>query len=131
MYRKDILERRKEYNEYNDCTVRAWAEAFNCPYERAHKYLESHGREHRKGMLHKDIASAFKNVVSFHVEELPYSRGNKVSITEFIKRHSTGTYYILVRDHALCIKDGMVYDDVRMTNRRQVIKAWKIDERRK
>lgn len=129
MIRSDIIKSRDGMGDRNACVVIAWAEIFGCSFEKAFAYLQDHGRKYRRGMFNKDIESAMRNVVSFKVEKLPYSEDNRVSITKFVKNHPVGRYFVLVRGHALCIKDGVVFDNIGMTNRRQVIGAWKIEEK--
>lgn len=96
--------------ESGDCTVMAWANTFDCSYEKAHAYMSKFGRKYRKGMQVYQIKEALSACKKAKVKFGPYDGANKISLSKFCKKHSVGRYYVLVRGHALCVKDGVVYD---------------------
>ena len=136
--------------EKNDCVVRAFASAFEIPYDRAHKYVkEKFGRKDRCGTYgtvfkmvelakkqtqinHKKIKPIGRpKTMSYHkVYSLNYTvkvKGKKVNrqmtVGTFIKENPIGTFFVLVDRHAFTIKDGIVhgnYED--STKKRKIMK---------
>ena len=100
---------RSFYNETNDCTVRAFAEVFNTSYDRARRHLELNcGRKPRKGINSRQtLPQSLKNT-RYRVGA--YSKANRITISQFVKKHPIGRYYCCVRGHAIAIIDGVVYD---------------------
>lgn len=98
------------YREHNDCAVMTWATCFDCSYEKAHAWLKKHGRKDRRGMYVKDLKQALLNCKKVKVKFGPYESGNGITLSQFVKKHPVGRYYIFVRGHFLCVKDGIVYD---------------------
>ena len=142
--------------EKNDCVVRAFASAFEIPYDKAHKYVkEKFGRRDRCGTYgtvfsmvelakkqiqinHKKIKpiGAKKPMGNSVVYSLDYKvklNGKKVSrqmtVGTFIKDNPEGTFFVLVNRHAFTIKDGIIhgnYED--STKKRKILKhAFKIN----
>lgn len=109
-YSEQQFEGRLRLKEHNDCTVMAWSSCFDSSYEAARSWLEKFGRKHRKGMYLPQIDAALKACKKAKTKVGPYTRQNTICISHFIKKHPKGRYYCLVRGHALCIKDGIVYD---------------------
>lgn len=50
----------------------------------------------------------------------------RMKISTFIKSYPTGTYYVLVRGHAIVIKNGVVYNTNWRTPDQPILYAWKI-----
>ena len=123
-------------SETNDCVVRAFASAFEIPYDRAHKYVkEKFGRKDYCGtygtvfkmvelakkqtqLNHKKIKPIGRpKTMSYHkVYSLNYTvkvKGKKVNrqmtVGTFIKENPIGTFFVLVDRHAFTIKDGIVH----------------------
>lgn len=105
-----ISKEREKFKETNDCTVIAWTNVFDCEYSKAHSYLKKFGRPNRKGMYTKQIRAALEACTKAKIKIGPYDIKNKISVSNFVKKHSKGRYYVLVRGHAFAIKDGIVYD---------------------
>lgn len=100
----------KNFKETNDCTVLAWAHCFDCEYDKAHAWLKRFGRKNRHGMKVSEIQDALKACSRAKTKIGPYSRSNTITLNRFTKLHPKGRYYVLVRGHAICVKDGIVYD---------------------
>jgi len=119
-----------EKSENNDCVVRAFSYAFNIDYDRAHKFIETKfNRKPRKGNFDtankmRNLKNAFgksitevgtkiingKPITYFERKRKKARKRLRQYTTEsFIKNWPEGTYFILVRKHAFCIKDGVVY----------------------
>ena len=50
----------------------------------------------------------------------------RISIATFIKYHSTGTFYCLVKGHALAIVNGVVKDSFTNRGGRLINAAWRV-----
>lgn len=125
--RPDITEDSLKAKEHNDCVVVAWAEAFECPYWMAHKYLSQYGRKPRKGTFFEETTLPALNAVTrWDVELIPFT--NK-TITEFIQKYPVGNYLTFVSGHAFVIRDGVVIDRVNKTNRRRINYVYKITKK--
>lgn len=105
-----LLESSKLLRETNDCTVLAWANIFDCDYDKARNYLSKFGRQNRRGMLRTDLEKAFAGVKRAKIRVGEYSKTNSITLSKFCRKHPKGRYYVCVRGHALSIKDGIVYD---------------------
>jgi hypothetical protein len=120
--------------ESNDCFVRTVAAAAEVDYDTAHAYVaEKYGRKNRQGTY--GVASGLrkrKELLGKTVEELGeditpwpgrstcgkrlvmrYKCYGKIveremTFKSFLKKHPEGTYIMLVKDHAFCLKDGVV-----------------------
>lgn len=110
-YSPELVAASGKNKEGNDCTVRAWCNTFDCTYERAHYWLRKQGfRSARRGMMIDEVKRALKQCKKVKVKFGPYSKQNKIKIKDFCLKHPIGRYYVVVRGHALCIKDGVVHD---------------------
>lgn len=96
--------------EKNDCTVKAWVNVFDCSYVAAHSWLKRFGRRDGRGMMPKDLKRALAACKKAKVKLGPYSRSRRITVSQFIKAHPVGRYYVANRDHAFCVKDGVVHD---------------------
>lgn len=109
-YSEEHLAASKRLKETKDCTVMAWANCFDSTYEKAHSYLKQFGRPYRRGMFPKEIEAALRAYTKAKVKFGPYNTKNRILLKDFVVKHPQGRYYVLVRGHALCVKDGVVYD---------------------
>ena len=55
----------------------------------------------------------------------PYSKTNRITLKNFLDKHSEGRFYVCVRGHALAVVDGVIYD-YREGLRRQVTWAMRV-----
>lgn len=130
-FAKDKTKKTKlEKSENNDCVVRAFSYAFNISYDRAHKFIETKmGRKHGKGtrgtVIHmRNLKASFGKTITevgtkiVNGKPITYferkrkkarKRLRQYTTESFIKNWPEGTYFILVRKHAFCIKDGVIY----------------------
>lgn len=109
-------------SETNDCFVRAVASSYECPYDIAHEWVKNKfKRINRKGTKYTitRLDSMVNNKETFFDKTITSVPNLKVFIKEifkvkrttlnqFIKKHSSGTYIILVRGHAFTLKNGAV-----------------------
>jgi len=134
----------------NNCTVLSLAAATNMSYDRAYTMAEKiWSRKIKKGVKTKEISNFFdansvlvndidQRFVGKKVEVKSaylYKKTGKVNfcqmnLSTFTKQYSKGTYYILVRGHALVVKDGEIVDhkSLELKTKRRVLNAWKIEE---
>lgn len=114
----------KNMKEHNDCTVKAFAITFNTSYEKAHGHLKKYcGRQNRKGIVSREVIVPSLKKTKYKVG--PYSRANRITLKNFIEKHSEGRFYVCVRGHALSVVDGVIYD-YKEGLRRQVTWAMRV-----
>ena len=119
--------------ETNDCVVRAFASSFGVSYDYAHKYVaDEFGRKPRKGTygtiktLVKMSDSLIKvndkkicplgvrhndhllKSLMYDVKVKGVTKKRNMTVGTFVKQNPKGTFFILVRQHAFTIKDGVV-----------------------
>ena len=119
--------------EKNDCSVRAIANAFDVCYDTAHGFaadvLKRKARKGAKNMYMNLIKAKNVTFDLFSNTLFPETRTYKLSgkaapinptythkkvkytVKTFCASHNEGTYIVLVKGHALCIKNGIVIDN--------------------
>jgi len=126
----------------NSCSVLALAEAFEISYDQAYTYAKDvWGRLKRKGVITGRIIDTFNSGLKVLdkkiVDSKPITKyrqpngkivNRRMRISTFIKEHPKGTYYILVKGHALVIKNGVMYDVKSFADRfsRPINYAWQV-----
>jgi hypothetical protein len=119
-----LVEKSDAYRETNDCTVKAFAIAFNTTYDKAHNHLAKHcGRRPRQGIVSRIVLQPSLRHTKTKVG--PYTNSNRITLGAFCKAHPEGRYYVRVKGHAIAVVDGTVYDH-RDSPRRQVTWALRI-----
>jgi len=125
-------------NEKNDCSVRAFANAFNISYDVAHAFTaDKFKRKAKKGTrnMFKTLAelgfatfdlfsnTLFPETRTFSIHPLTRSKTGKVvnhaykhkevshTVKTFCAEFNKGTFIVIVSKHALTIKDGIVIDN--------------------
>lgn len=113
--------------ETNDCVVRATAACFNVPYDKAHAWVKKYfKRKDKKGVVgtfkYMDaIKSKWNQKVTRFGEKVGDEikvvtryklRGEEIvremTVGTFLKKFPSGNYFIIVKGHAFCIKNGVV-----------------------
>jgi len=139
--------------ESNDCVVRAWASAFDLPYENAHTIIrEQFQRKNRKGtmrfnrkmnelslmralfndkylkILGKELLPKIMYSLSYDVKVKGTTKKRKMTVGTFAKQYSKGTYILSIRGHAFTIKDGTVIGNQNDATRLRAIveQAWEV-----
>ena len=139
-------------NEKNDCAVRAFANAFNISYDVAHKFAEDKfARKAKKGVKGMFITlsklgfatfdlfsnTLFPEIRTYGIHPLARSKSGKLVNTDythkevnhtvktFCAKYNKGTYIVIVKNHALTIKDGIVIDNpnYRFTGYRRIVES--------
>lgn len=131
--------------EHNDCVVRAFASAFNIPYEESHQFIKTkYKREHRKGTPRFSKITTLLSTENFRLggkRWINYGTKESLKITiprtgyrrpmtvgTFVKKHPTGTYIISVRQHVFTIKNGVIYGNLQdsVRTRKIIIGVWMV-----
>ena len=139
-------------NEKNDCAVRAFANAFNITYDMAHAFtadkFKRKAKKGTKGMfitlsqLGHATFDLFSNTLfpetrTYGIHPLKRSKSGKLlnadythkdvshTVKTFCAKYNKGTYIVIVRKHALTIKDGIVIDnpDMQFTGYRRIVES--------
>lgn len=128
----------KHSEDKNNCTVNALSAAFEVPYDEAYEFAKQEwDRIHGKGVPTKPITESFKDTVfgKFSVQvqaTIDYKQPDgstivrNMTLRSFLKAFPTGSYFVLVRGHALVVKDGVLIDNSKKLGR-IVLRAWKIE----
>ena len=116
-------------NEKNDCAVRAFANAFNITYDNAHTFAaEKFARKAKKGVKGMFITlsklgfanfdlfqnSLFPETKTYSIHPIARDKDGKVvnhTVKTFCTKFNKGTFIVIVKNHALTIKDGIVIDN--------------------
>lgn len=105
----------------NDCTVRAYAEAFDLPFDTVYDMFARAGRKPHNGFNIQSILTQHKNVVWF---SFPAEKGIKRwTPDQFCFYFDKGTYILRTARHVFAVKDGNIYDTSPNTGR-CVYGAW-------
>ena len=127
MYINPISSGKASEDEYNDCTVRALANAGKFEYEEAHSLLKSSGRKNRKGAFVNQwgpafLASGFKlegvfgttQAARYHARELAkcttVSCYSGMTLKRFITGNLKGSFICVNRNHAFAVVNGKLID---------------------
>lgn len=123
-------------HERNDCGVRALAIAANVPYAEAHRALELCGRKPNHGTYSHQAERAFELLtlrsmerVDVHALRTEAAKGRYYcwpTITQFLKAHPKGRYFVCSQRHAFAVVDGVVHDWSSTTgSRKRIVLAFK------
>ena len=139
--------------ESNDCVVRAWASAFELPYENAHKIIEEQfQRKFKKGtmrfnskmnqlskmralyndkylkILGEQTLSGLSYSLAYDVKVKGVTKKRKMTVGTFAKKYGTGTYIISIRGHAFTMKNGVVIGNQNDAKRLKAVieQAWEV-----
>jgi hypothetical protein len=114
----------QDLNESNDCFVRALAISANISYNEAHGIAEElfnrktgEGTQNVESIIRSKEGRNYFAHRGIELEDVNHTyinkRDKKVyprNIRGFYNRYKNGTFLVLVRKHALVIKDGIVMD---------------------
>lgn len=110
---EQMFEQTRRYREYNDCTVRALAGAFDTSYGKAHRHLAKYGRPNRKGPSSSQATVATKAFA----EKLGYTAKVRedlkgLTLNQFYKDYASrgGIWVVFIKAHAVGFRDGKTLD---------------------
>ena len=133
--------------EHNDCVVYAFASAFGLDYDAAHQEVAKRfDRQAGKGTSRNAILQGIKQLQAgdqvngktiTEVISKPTTNykaygqvvPRQVRLSSFAAKYPKGTYMVLVRSHALTIKDGIVVDSARPHPSSIVLQAFKVEDK--
>lgn len=116
-------------SESNDCFVRTVAAALEISYDDAHAYVaKEYGRKDREGTFQVFLNLTKKReILGREIEQMgeivQYSTTKRLvtrykcygkiveremTFKSFVKKYPEGTYVMLVKNHAFCLKNGVV-----------------------
>jgi hypothetical protein len=133
--------------ENSDCVVRAIAAAFGMSYDDSHSLVASlFDRKSRKGTLGfipkmkilsqkmeingKKFGFLDTSVISTRkigsLGSISYPK--QTTVNQFVKKYPKGTFIIVVRQHAFCIKDGFVIGNTEdsLQLKKRIVSVFKI-----
>jgi hypothetical protein len=118
-------------SEASDCAVRAMANTFGVTYAYAHQAMKSAGRKDKKATpvsaIHSVVTKEHGGKVAHQLEHIGKGAGKRqVTIGTFCKYHPHGSFYCIVRGHALAIVDGVVQDAFRNRAGKRIYRAYEI-----
>lgn len=103
-----VSEIAKQYNEHNDCAVRAVALVCDVDYRLAHKVMKNHGRKDRHRTWNYVTQGAIE-WFGFDVERVSVrAKTTRTLGREF--RNKPGKYLVFVRGHVFAVVGGRVED---------------------
>jgi hypothetical protein len=126
-----------------NCTVRALSNATDMPIWEAKALLEKHGRKHKKGVLNEVCEGAYTEAGLTFIgwfgttKTVQYDRANSklhntsknykgMSLETFCTTFNRGSYVVIVRGHALCVRGGKIIDTFAAKGGASVVCAWKV-----
>jgi len=129
--------------ESNDCVVYAFASAFGTDYDTAHKEVkERFKREDKKGTRNSNLLEGMQVGTTFNGKTVTEVIKNpttnykaygqvvprSIRLSSFAANKPKGTYLVLVRGHAIAIKDGVIVDNNRAKPSSIVKHAFKVED---
>ena len=115
----------------NNCALNAMAIVLNKPYYSVYKTFKEHGRVGGKGASVRMITIAL-NVLKQGTPEKAINNWQmptqiKMSLSKFARQYPKGKYYVIKKNHALALIDGVWYDN-QVPNPRSYVKYFfKVD----
>lgn len=97
------------FAETKDCTVRALSIVSDTSYAAAHEFLKSKGRKSGRGFAFIKLIGAKYDGKMIQALPKPHC-----TVGSYIKNHATGNYIIRVNGHVLAVKNGVIYDNVKL-----------------
>ena len=110
---------------WGNCTVRAiTAAAYPLM---SYAQVEEATRKHRKGRFNAPNWYGWDDMVSDHFERVAVENKPK-TVTQAVRyaRQAGGTYFIEIRGHVACIRDGELIDWLEEGRRHRVKRMWRV-----
>ena len=110
---------------WGNCTVRAIAAAAYPAMDYAK--AEEETRKHRHGRYQGPTWHGWRGMISDHFNRFLVSEKPK-TVSQAVKyaRANGGTYFIEIRGHVACIRDGELIDWLNENNRHRVKNMWRV-----
>jgi len=122
-------------NQQNSCIPSALAVVLNCKFDHINEWLKI--KRYRKSNT-SGTHTRFIDLNSFGLERMSMEINKSIqgfvmktttplqgmSVNQFVKRHPTGTYFLLVRKHGLAVRNGIVFDTQKDSSKKRIVKAY-------
>jgi hypothetical protein len=132
-------------SERNDCVVRTMATCFRIPYVTAHAIAASLGRKPGHGMgadvwvtrwmqceVRNGNALPAHSYVDANVAITPMTGQvlirEGMTLGKFMRTNPKGTFFVWVRSHVMCVRDGVVLDTGTPAWKQKIRGLWRIVE---
>lgn len=110
----------------NDCTVRAISLATSQSWDDTYEELSNFARV--QGTMFDDVAY-IDSYLDIKFDKIYEELRNKITVKDFVKMNSYGTYLITMRDHITCCINGIIYDTFNPSDR-LVWGIYKVEKKR-
>jgi hypothetical protein len=104
-------------SEKNDCAVFAIMSAAGIPYSQAHQALKNVGRVKGQGTPISMIAGALRGL---GMSPMVYMLAGKATVARAVKMHQKGRFIVFTSDHAMGLRDGMLFDNANTQGKRHI-----------
>ena len=97
-------------NKVGDCVIRAIAKALDMSWEDVYLELTIQGYMMGDLLSSNGVWDAYLKGKGFVREIIPFECPDCYGLLEFANEHSEGTYVVGTGSHAICVRDGVIYD---------------------
>lgn len=111
-------------SEKNDCAVFAIMSAAGVPYAQAHQALKSVGRIKGEGTHDSMIVGALR---ALGLSPVLYDICTKATLSRVLKTHQKGRFIVMTKNHAMGLRDGMLFDNVQTHGKSYVQRIISLD----
>ena len=109
-----------QFNEYNDCQIRATSLSTGLYYGVVHELARKAGRIRRQRFNTEQVLEMVKG---FEFQ----SHDVCISIKEFVKEHPEGEFIARIPSHVFAIIDGVVHDiEGNVRDKDTIVKYWRV-----
>lgn len=103
--------------EKNDCAVFAVMTAAGVSYDQAWKALKNVGREKGQATPISLIVGALRGL---GLSPMVYMVAGKATVSRAVKMHSRGRFILFTDNHAMGLRDGMLFDVVNTHGKKHI-----------
>lgn len=97
-------------NRVGDCVVRAVSKALNMSWEDAYIELTIQGYIMGDLLSSNSVWGAYLKTKGFVRDIIPFECPDCYSLSEFANEHKDGIYVVGTGSHAICVKNGVIFD---------------------
>ncbi len=103
--------------EKNDCAVFAIMTAAGVSYDQAWKALKNVGRDKGQATPISMIVGALRGL---GLSPMLYMLAGKATVSRAVKMHHKGRFIVFTEDHAMGLRDGMLFDPAATHGKRHI-----------
>ena len=110
-----------QFNEYNDCQVRATSLSTGLAYSVVHEIAAKAGRKKRQRFNMEEMIDQVKG---FEFQD----HHSSISLKKFVEQHPEGEFIARIPGHVFVICDGVVLDSYTnwLTDSDTIVKYWRV-----